>query len=355
MKKTLLALSIAALGSSAAMADDHPTIEAFLGIDITNWTGSREVEDEKGIDLGVGYNINENWALEGWFARSTSEMTRDGSDASVNTFSVNGLRYLAEGKTRPFVTIGASRMKFDSDNFGSVNETSLDLGAGIKHYFDNNIVLRGDLIGRLSEDRFDDFVIEPALRFSVGYAFGQSSTRRTPVATPSKPAPAPAAPVVAAPVDSDGDGVVDVNDQCPGTAEQFKVDANGCELMLSETVKIDLNIQFPNNSDEVTDAYISEINEVAAFMRQYTGTVVEVRGYTDDRGKDTYNQQLSEKRAKAVAAKLINVSGIEADRVSAVGFGEENPIADNNTAEGRASNRRVVAEVSTRVEKTIIK
>lgn len=133
------------------------------------------------------------------------------------------------------------------------------------------------------------------------------------------------------------------------------VNDNGCPLTLSETVTIDLNIQFPNNSDEVQSTYLKEIENVASFMNQYEGTAVEIRGYTDDRGAASYNQQLSEKRASAVAAKLVEEFGIAQNRVTFKGFGEENPIADNSTAEGRAENRRVVAEVSTTIEKQIEK
>lgn len=351
MKKSLLALGIA-FTSLNAVATERPTMEAFLGVDVTEWDDPRDIDSELGVDLGAGVNLNENWALEAWYARTNSEFDNSSTDVLVETLSLNALRYLKEGETRPFFTAGVSHLMIDPEGAGSFSDNTFDLGLGVKHYFDNNTIIRGELIGRIFENSDDDFEVDPTIRFSIGYAFGGKSS------SPKKSKPAPVAAPVTAPAppsDADNDGVIDANDQCPDTATTLKVDANGCPLTLSETVTIDLNIQFPNNSDEIQSAYLKEIENVASFMNQYEGTAVEIRGYTDDRGAASYNQQLSEKRASAVAAKLVEEFGIAQNRVTFKGFGEENPIADNSTAEGRAENRRVVAEVSTTIEKQIEK
>lgn len=351
MKKTLLALGIA-FTSTHAIASEQPSIEAFLGLDVTDWNEPRNIDSEFGVDLGAGINLSENWAVETWYARTDTEFDGNAGDVLVETLSINALRYLSEGSTRPFITVGASHLMLDPEDQGSFSDNTLDLGVGVKRYFDNNIILRGDLLGRIFDDSEDDFKLDPTLRLSIGYAFGgKSSSTKKP-----KPAPVAATQVEPAePVDTDKDGIVDANDQCANTASNLKVDDKGCPLTLSETVTIDLNIQFPNNSDEIQSTYLKEIENVATFMNQYAGTKVEIRGYTDDRGSASYNQQLSEKRAQAVAEKLINEFGIDQSRVAFVGFGEQNPIADNNTAEGRAANRRVVAEISTSIEKQVEK
>ena len=87
-------------------------------------------------------------------------------------------------------------------------------------------------------------------------------------------------------------------------------------------------------------------------MGEYADTVVTIEGHTDSQGADAYNQKLSQSRADAVKAALITKYGVSADRVSAIGYGEAKPIADNNTAAGREQNRRVVGQVSTKVTKT---
>ncbi|WP_080376624.1 OmpA family protein [Stenotrophomonas sp. Marseille-Q4652] len=88
----------------------------------------------------------------------------------------------------------------------------------------------------------------------------------------------------------------------------------------------------------------------AQFMREYPLTKVVLEGHTDDRGSEAYNQQLSEKRAAAVAGVLVERFGIDRSRVSSVGYGESSPIVSNDTAENRARNRRVTAKVSANVE-----
>lgn len=351
MKKTLLALGIA-FTSFNAVANERPTMEAFLGTDVTDWGSPRNINTELGVDLGVGVDLDEDFAIEAWYARTDTEFDNSASDLLVETLSLNTLYYFKEGKTRPFMTLGVSRLMMNPEGPGSSSDNTFDLGVGVKQYLNNNVILRGDLIGRIFDSNGQDLEIDPTVRFSIGYAFGGKSS------SVRKPKPAPVVAPVAAPAppsDADKDGVVDGKDQCPDTATTLKVDAKGCPLTLSETVTIDLNIQFPNNSDEIQAAYLKEIENVASFMNQYEGTAVEIRGYTDDRGAASYNQQLSEKRAKAVASKLVEEFGIAQNRVTFTGFGEENPIADNSTAEGRAENRRVVAEVSTTIEKQVEK
>jgi outer membrane protein OmpA-like peptidoglycan-associated protein len=73
-----------------------------------------------------------------------------------------------------------------------------------------------------------------------------------------------------------------------------------------------------------------------------------VEGHTDSVGSDAYNQTLSERRANAVRDVLVNQYGVGSDRVNAAGYGETRPVADNASADGRAVNRRVEAEVEAR-------
>jgi OOP family OmpA-OmpF porin len=103
-------------------------------------------------------------------------------------------------------------------------------------------------------------------------------------------------------------------------------------------------------TDVVSEEYMAEVQRVADYKRAYYNTDVVIEGHTDDRGAADYNQALSERRAKAVAAVLTNRFGIDANRVSAVGYGEAQPLVDNATAQNRALNRRVVAVVTAQVK-----
>jgi len=80
-------------------------------------------------------------------------------------------------------------------------------------------------------------------------------------------------------------------------------------------------------------------------MNQYTDVIVELEGHTDSDGIEDYNQGLSERRANAVRDVLVGRFNIQGSRVTAVGYGESQPIATNNTAAGKAQNRRVITVI----------
>ncbi len=153
------------------------------------------------------------------------------------------------------------------------------------------------------------------------------------------------------PKDSDRDGVADYEDQCPNTVAGAKVDAKGCEIKSMVLMEVNLNVNFATNSDVITSAYNNDIKRVADFMMKSEGSKVYIEGHTDSTGAEAYNQELSQRRADAVARELVSKYGISSNRVVANGFGETQPIADNSTSEGRRENRRVVAVVKGMVKK----
>ncbi len=182
----------------------------------------------------------------------------------------------------------------------------------------------------------------------VGYRFGgHPAPAPMPVAATPPPPPPPVAappppPVVAAPEpDSDGDGVPDRLDKCPGTPHGVKVDANGCEI--DEVVL--RGVTFNTASAKLLPASDSVLDEVASTLKQRPNSTAEVRGYTDSVGKSAYNHKLSQRRAESVVDYLV-AHGVAASQLTAKGFGEENPVASNKTAEGRAENRRVTIQFS---------
>lgn len=100
------------------------------------------------------------------------------------------------------------------------------------------------------------------------------------------------------------------------------------------------NITFPSNEHDLKTEFYDVLDSVALVLEEFEKTIIVVAGHTDSRGSDSYNQTLSEERAKSVANYLKAKKIVEA-RFEVVGFGEKAPIADNATAEGRALNRRV--------------
>jgi outer membrane protein OmpA-like peptidoglycan-associated protein len=112
-----------------------------------------------------------------------------------------------------------------------------------------------------------------------------------------------------------------------------------------EAVRVELDVKFDFDKAQVKQESYGDIKALADFMKQYPQTSTVVEGHTDSVGSDAYNQRLSERRASAVRDVLVNQYGVESGRVQSVGYGESRPVADNATAEGRAINRRVEAEV----------
>ncbi len=138
------------------------------------------------------------------------------------------------------------------------------------------------------------------------------------------------------PLDTDGDGVPDYLDQCPGTLKGVQVDEVGCPLNMT------LHIQFDTNKADIKPAFKAELDNAAAFIQKYKEVPqIIIEGHTDSRGKEAYNQQLSQRRAKAVREYLVANYPIDAKRLIAVGKGELMPVADNATEAGRGENRRV--------------
>ena len=107
---------------------------------------------------------------------------------------------------------------------------------------------------------------------------------------------------------------------------------------VSETISGDTHFAF--DSAALTPAGEEVVDEVARDIRDWSGPVV-VEGHTDSVGTDAYNMKLSERRANTVREELIE-HGVAPSRITTIGYGETRPIASNDTAEGRAQNRRVV-------------
>lgn len=279
--------------------------------------------------------------------------------AVPNLFGVAGFHYGYGRSSLPAVAPmnGQPQQAKQDSNRGTV-----DLGLGYligPIGFLNNGGLRLEARGRLDQvpagpvKRF----IEPVLSAGLLIPIGSAEPPAAPVAV---------AQVVPVAVDTDGDGVYDDSDQCPGTPPGTKVDAVGCPLAVPPPLvklicddpaarkgkvlslagcgqgdKIVLKgVNFDFDKSTLTAKATTILDDVASGMGDWQQVLIELGGYTDSRGSDAYNQKLSEARVKSVQVYL-GGKGITEDRISAKGFGEVNPVASNDTDEGRELNRRV--------------
>lgn len=137
------------------------------------------------------------------------------------------------------------------------------------------------------------------------------------------------------PLDSDGDGVPDYQDQCPNTPAGAEVNSLGCE---EDLVLRDVNFEF--DSAKLTSSAEAILDGVSQKLMTNDTLRIRLEGHTDSVGPAAYNKDLSQRRADSVKSYLVN-KGFSGSNITTIGYGEEQPIASNDTAEGRAQNRRV--------------
>lgn len=375
MNKTKI-LSIMA-GLSAPLLFTPSALAAETGFTVTPMVGLRAhdadsgLEDSANASIGLGYKFASPLALELAYMVAEPESQATGDSVDLEQLRLDALFYIEEGhKTTPFIVFGLGQQA-TSLNDVDLESNFVNLGLGVKHAFKEKLSFRGDVRSILvDQDESNRLDVEAGINLGIQFLFGKSSK--------------PVAPAKKAPMDSDNDGVIDSQDNCPNSAAGAKVDATGCAivmdddkdgvpnaadncpdtkagakvdnegcyLVVSEDVTVSLNVKFANNSEEIVSG-AEQIAQVAKFMKEYPLANTVIEGHTDSVGSASYNQNLSQRRAQAVVAELTATYGVDASRLSAVGYGEVQPIASNDTAEGRAENRRVTAVVQATVEKIV--
>ena len=273
------------LDSEHAIADDYQGSQAGLQI-------GKQFGDNMALELGHGVNIGHD---------------------DFDVTSLTGLLWMGSeaANWRPYALIGINQYNFDdaSNLVAGHDDKSIQIvaGLGLGTMLNDNVQFRADIRSILGHDEDGEDV---GMQLSLNHMFGKKSVP-APVAAP-EPA---SAPVV---------------------QEEPEV----------RTITIRLNVEFEFDKDTVLAIYGDQLEAIAAAMSSYEDIELVLEGHTDSRGSDNYNADLSDRRAKAVKAKLAVDYGIATSRISAIGYGESRPIDSNDTDDGRARNRRVVGEMS---------
>lgn len=329
----------------------------------------RMLDDATGYQVGIGVEFNAMWTAEVVYGDVSADGDTGGADTDLTRWQIDGIRTLWAGgfPLDPYVVVGMGRQKFESDA-GAEREIVGHYGLGVKYILTENLSLRADVRDYDSTYTEDDDIVGflgVGFRLPVGQQQEQAPQRRTGpddsdgdgVVDPQDACPGTPRGVAVnsrgCPLDGDNDGVPNYKDQCPRTPEGAKVDEQGCQIILREEVSIRMNVLFEVNDDTVRRGFYDEIRKVADFLDQYPGTTATIEGHTDSTGSADYNKQLSQARAEAVRQVLIDEFDIEPERLEAVGHGEDRPVADNDTAEGRERNRRVVAVIRATDERAL--
>lgn len=385
MHRFALVAVMALAGLCAAVAAEAKEEEGqsyFVPMATGVWTDDdRLLDDELGFHLGLGRAVSDTWNVEANFTGSN----HDGfPGADFRGVGIDGLRvWYRDQLISPFLLIGAGHLETDFDGMQEDDSNIVGhLGAGFLLDFGQSpIALRTEVRMRGGFGEGNDVIAGIGLHFP----FGDKAE------PPAPPAPAdsdgdgvpddrdrcpgtsagaevdedgcepdsdgdgvpdgrdrcPDTPEGAevnddgCEVDTDGDGVVDSRDRCPDTPSGVRVDVNGCEL--TEEISLE-DVHFAFDSAEILPGAERTLEDAAATLRQYPDLVVEVAGHTDSQGAEAYNEDLSRRRAESVLNYLVE-NGVDGRNLTAEGYGESQPIASNDTDEGREENRRVVLRI----------
>lgn len=338
MKKILLSSVVCA--SMLFAASDYK-------YEITPLVGGVYTEGNLGLDrnyanagLAAGFNLSDSIfdQVELGFLRSIEDVNFSdvaNRDTGVTRVFANVIKdYPLTSDLSAYALVGAGAEFFDDEYLNNKDGIFGNYGAGLKYKVADQLSLKFDVRHLISAEGVDNNLL-----YNLGFAipFGEVA-KPAPVVV--APAPVVEAPIVVeAPKDSDGDGVIDANDQCPNTMAGAEVDTVGCMTL------VNLNINFDTDSAVIKPTYDSRLEAFAKMMKTDTRLKATIEAHTDSVGSDAYNQKLSERRA-ASTINALKALDVDTSRLNAVGYGETQPIATNATKEGRAQNRRVHAVVN---------
>lgn len=357
IKVGLLSASLALAGAANADRSDEFATGFYIApganyMDVHNIFDAKHsigISPKVGANLGFGYQFDSPWAVEAVYQYAKPKRTGTDEKMHVTYGHLDALYTLDMfngSGWAPYLVSGIGRMSYNTKGFHKW-DTTLNTGVGVKYAFTPRFQFRTDVRYTLGTRHVDSGgSLNMALLFVFGKHDSQQEEKAKEPVVAEEAIVEPEA-IVEEPefVDTDGDGVPDHLDQCPDTKPGAKVDENGCYVFLTETHEFQLNVTFAISSANINDDSKGDIEELAKFLNEYPHTDVTIEGHSDNTGAAAFNKQLSQKRADSVKQSLINDYGIDAERLTAIGYGIEQPIADNSTAEGRAKNRRVVAKV----------
>jgi outer membrane protein OmpA-like peptidoglycan-associated protein len=332
-------LGITAMSAStASTAQDQDEFESglYLGAGVgfshvkpdTDKTGF-EVDEE--IDFGwkvfLGYDYSKRISFEAHYADLGEATLKPQGSVDYSVYGLSGLyRFGQKGDNEKndlftrqgmsyYGKVGVGKMDNEGNNvdFHRVNDIHLFFGVGAEYGYKNGIALR------LEADLYD----EDAQLFSINLIkrFKKRSRRVASIA-----------PVVVA-----EPAFEPVEEEVIALAAP--VAAMDCQANI-DTVLSSGSIHFKTNLADLAPQSHTLLDELAAASMQCAGTQIEIGGHTDSIGRATYNMNLSQQRAEAVL-RYLQTAGVSADRLSAVGYGETQPVANNKTRNGRAKNRRI--------------
>ena len=331
---------IAPLANAGDVVDNRWYVAPFASF--VNTGGDRAAQDGRGGGLGIGKMLNENFNVElkGFYQGFDKKPGVAGAEWQLAGAPADVQYVFSRKAFSPYTVIGLGGM---NTTLGAVEEASFigEAGAGFSYELHENLLVRSDVryrynnnfdtkFGR-STDEFHDMVVNVGFVIPLG-------PKPVAAAKFEMPAPAPVPVPKAADcstLDDDSDGVNNCLDECFMTMGNVKVDPKGCPISLELK-----GVNFKVDSAELTPNAKHILDIVAASLIEYPEKDdLEVHGHTSSEGSNAHNLKLSQRRSQSVVDYL-KFKGVS-NKLTARGFGENQPIAENLTEQGRSMNRRV--------------
>ncbi len=291
------------LTDSPELQDDL-FVGAALGVELTPWLGFEAEYNQVKGDVDTDFGEYKQTQINGNFYATSDLITKN-----------------YDSKVKPYVLLGAGHYKYKFDE-AAARGTGVDRGtteegtlgnAGLGAFWRLNDALSLRTEARATYNIDEDFWNYTALA-GLNVVLGGHLKPAAPVV---EVAPVtPVAPVAPAPQE------------------------------LTEDLNMELRVFFDTNKSNIKDQYKPEIAKVAEKLGEYPNATANIEGHTDNTGPRALNERLSLARANSVKSSLVNEYNVDPARLSTQGFAWDQPIADNNTKEGRAMNRRVFATIS---------
>lgn len=346
LRKTLCAALALGLVTGAAMAQDYDDrwgLTPHVGVNFND--SDRDADNGLVLGLGLGRFISPRVHLEVDIARGDADLDGRG-DWDNWDFGITGRFFFTDNAAsrRYYAALGTRGIRHDREGSKTGTGLGAHLGLGVHDQITDNIAFRGEVLYRYDRDQdslpgissYNDVIAQMGLTFSFGEARAvEISEEAEQLGTPRAPDPVPYTPP---PVsnDDDNDGVPNDIDRCPGTPAGTMVGRDGCEV--AEVIDL-RGVNFDFDKCNLRPDAVQILDNAVGVLKSHDLRVA-VEGHTDSVGTDAYNQKLSECRAKVVYDYLLG-NGVNPGQVTGSrGFGESRPIDTNETAEGRARNRR---------------
>ena len=352
--KRILLTSILCASTIFAASDPSKTyayeVTPFASGILTDSKVSLKDDNYSNIGISLAKNISGLFInqVELAYMRSSHVDYNDNlGTTNVNRMFLNAIKqFQLTDKLAAYGLAGVGYQNVSQELNEHQDSAIVNYGVGLKYdipYY--GIALKGDVRHLIAiEENQNDVMYTLGLGMPLGKVY-KNDINQNKKTTVTETAPVPyEKPKVAQVVekinnDNDNDGVINKLDKCPNSSPGTKVNKDGC----AQT--IDLKINFDTNLTNIKPIYENELQEFANILKKDESLTALIEAHTDSEGSDADNQTLSNGRADSVVNYLKN-HGVDSSKLEAIGYGETQPVADNETEEGKAKNRRVTAFIN---------